>query len=163
VLIADATGSTTRFRSLEVSPMAIPTTRSAGAATASSTRPKDRRWRSYCKAVRPDFKDPNAAEFTPDPRVMAEKSVLSAIKGRAIAGRRAGGGRQGTLDEYFTSLRQIEQQMDIQLQKPQPLEACSKTSKPDEKLPAPMSRRRPPTTSSSLKSWPTPWPATRHA
>jgi len=35
------------------------------------------------------------------------------------------------LDEYFTALREIEQQLDLQLQKPAPLEACGIPAKID--------------------------------
>ena len=33
------------------------------------------------------------------------------------------------LDQYFTSLRELEQQLDLQLQRPAPLAACSVPSK----------------------------------
>jgi hypothetical protein len=39
------------------------------------------------------------------------------------------------LDEYFTSLRSMEQQLDLQLQKPAPLEACSVPTKPADATP----------------------------
>ena len=33
----------------------------------------------YARVFGPDFKDPNAADFTPDPEVMARKSALSIV------------------------------------------------------------------------------------
>ena len=133
VLIADATGANTRFRSLEVSAMGNPNNtisrRSNSVINASEGSPVA----LYARLFGADFKDPNAADFKPDPRVMAEKSVLSAIKEPRdrLAGQ-LGAADKARLDEYFTSLRQIEQQMELQLQKPQPLEACATGTKPVE-------------------------------
>jgi hypothetical protein len=134
VLIADATGANTRFRSLEVSAMGNPNNtisrRSNSIINAAEASPMA----LYARLFGADFRDPNSADFKPDPRVMAEKSVLSAIKEPRdkLAGQ-LGAADKARLDEYFTSLRQIEQQMDIQLEKPQPLEACARAAKPDEK------------------------------
>jgi hypothetical protein len=36
------------------------------------------------------------------------------------------------MDEYFTSVRQLEQQLELQLQKPPPAEACKVMAKPDD-------------------------------
>jgi len=73
-----------------------------------------------------DFKDPNAADFKPDPRVMVRKSALSAIKDQRDALlSEVGASDRARLDQYFTSIRQLEQQLAIQLEKPAPLEACS--------------------------------------
>jgi Protein of unknown function (DUF1552) len=135
VLIADATGANTRFRSLEVSPMGNPNNTISRRSNSIINPAEGSPAALYARLFGPDFKDPNAADFAPDPRVMAEKSVLSAIKEpRDKLAAQLGAADRARLDEYFTSLRQIEQQMDIQLQKPQPLEACTKSTKPgDEK------------------------------
>ncbi len=133
VLIADSIGANTRFRSLEVSAMGNPNNtisrRSNSVINASEGSPAA----LYARLFGPEFRDPNAADFKPDPRVMAEKSVLSAIKEPRdrLAGQ-LGAADKARLDEYFTSLRQIEQQMDIQLQKPAPLAACATGTKPEE-------------------------------
>jgi hypothetical protein len=131
VLIADSIGANTRFRSLEVSAMGNPNNtvsrRSNSIINAAEGSPAA----LYARLFGPDFHDPNAAEFKPDPRVMAEKSVLSAIKEpRDSLGRQLGAADKARLDEYFTSLRQIEQQIDIQLKKPEPLAACTVSSNP---------------------------------
>jgi len=133
VLIADAVGANNRFRSLEVSAMGNPNNtvsrRSNSIINAAEGSPAA----LYARLFGPEFKDPNAADFKPDPRVMAEKSVLSAIKEpREALGRQLGAADRARLEEYFTSLRQIEQQMDVELRKPSPLEACSIPTKPAE-------------------------------
>jgi hypothetical protein len=133
VLIADEIGANARFRSLEVAAIGNPnhsiSRRSSSVINASEGSPAA----LYTRLFGPEFKDPNAADFKPDPRVMAKKSVLSAIKGpRDSLMNKLGAADKARLDEYFTSLRQIEQQIDIQLEKPQPLEACSTGTKPDD-------------------------------
>jgi len=85
----------------------------------------------YLRIFGPDFTDPNAGTFKPDPYVMAKRSVLSAIKDeRTSFEADLGAEDRARLDQYFTSLRQMEQQVEIQLTKPEPLAACSKPSNP---------------------------------
>jgi hypothetical protein len=85
----------------------------------------------YTRVFGPQFTDPNAAQFTPDPAVMARRSVLSAV-GEQARGlmRQVGAADRAHLDQYFTSLRELEQQLELQLQKPAPLAACSVPDRP---------------------------------
>ncbi len=133
VLIADSIGVNTRFRSLEVSATGNPNTtisrRSSSVLNVSEGSPAA----LYARLFGPEFRDPNAADFKPDPQVMAQKSVLSVIKEpRDALAKQLGAADKARLDEYFTSLRQIEQQIDIELQKPAPLAACTTGTKPEE-------------------------------
>ncbi len=87
----------------------------------------------YGRIFGPEFTDPNAGTFTPDPKVMAKRSVLSAIKDeRAAFQRDLGAEDLARLDQYFTSLRQVEQQVDMQLTKPEPLRPASSEDDPGE-------------------------------
>jgi hypothetical protein len=87
----------------------------------------------YSRIFGPEFKDPNAAEFTPDPKVMVRKSVLSSIsEERAALAKDLGASDKARLDQYFTSLRQLENQLEIELQKPAPMAACNQPGKPEE-------------------------------
>jgi hypothetical protein len=73
----------------------------------------------------PGFTNPNAAGWTPDPRILLRQSALSIVRDdrkRLEAG--LGVADRARLDEYFTSLRQIENQLALQLKEPAPLEAC---------------------------------------
>jgi hypothetical protein len=82
------------------------------------------------------FSDPNAAEFTPDPLVMARRSVLSAVTDqRQGVMKQLGAADRARLDEYFTAIREIEQQLVLDLQKPAPLEACTIPRPPEEGTP----------------------------
>ncbi len=80
----------------------------------------------YTRIFGAEFVDPNAATFKPDPAVMVRHSVLSAVTEqrkelmtKVLAWDRA------RLDEYFSSLRDVEQQVATQLEKPAALPACT--------------------------------------
>jgi hypothetical protein len=84
----------------------------------------------YTRIFGPEFTDPNAATFVPDPETMVRRSVLSVVGDeRARIDKRIGAADRRKLDYYFTALRSMEQKLDIELQKPAPLPACTK---PDE-------------------------------
>ncbi len=79
----------------------------------------------YTRLFGPDFPDPNAKNFSPSPRVMARKSVLSGVMEEVKSLRGVLGSEdQVRLDQYFSGLRQLELQFDQQLSKPEPLAAC---------------------------------------
>lgn len=125
VLISDVIGSDTRFRSIEMSAMGNPnhaySARSTSVINAAVPTPAD----LYARVFGPDFQDPNAGEFKPDARIMMRTSVLSAVKDdRDEFLKGLGAADRTRMDQYFSSLRQIEQQLALQLQKPAPLEAC---------------------------------------
>ena len=132
--IADVIGARTRFRSIEVTLDGTRRSVSMRAGAASATPAKPSPAARDARIFGPEFKDPNAAEFTPDPAAMARKSVLSAVSDvrRSFVGG-LGAADKARLDEYFTSLRQVEQQLDIELQRPAPLPACTRARTPDEK------------------------------
>jgi hypothetical protein len=123
-LIADVIGTRSRFRSLEVSLSGGSRSRSKRAASASNPA-EGSPVALYARIFGPDFKDPNAAEFKPDPVVMARKSVLSYVtEERKKVMADIGAADRNRLDQYFTSIREIEQQLTLELQKPEPLPQC---------------------------------------
>jgi hypothetical protein len=80
----------------------------------------------YRKVFSDGFADPNAADFKADPRVLARRSVLSAVADERQALMRQVGVRdRERLDSMFTSVRDLEQRLELESQKPEPLEACS--------------------------------------
>jgi hypothetical protein len=132
-LIADSIGTTTRFRSLEASCTGNARTsfsyRAGGVQQPSQASPAE----LYARIFGAEFRDPNTASFTPNPAVMAEQSVLSAVKHqRQDLARDLGAADRARLDEYFTSLRQLEHQVALQLEKPAPLQACEMMAAPKE-------------------------------
>jgi len=130
-MVADTIGGQSRFRSLEVTATGNPSDSNSRRSSAVINASEPSPLAFYQRLFGPEFKDPNAADFKPDPRVMVRKSALSAIKDQrdALLGE-VGAADRVRLDEYFTSIRQLEQQLDIQLQKPAPLEACKVPGQP---------------------------------
>jgi hypothetical protein len=81
----------------------------------------------------PDYQDPNASAFTPNPRIMARKSVLSAVLDQTkTLSQTVGAEDRARLDQYFTDLRDLERQFDHQLTKPEPIAACHPVTAPKE-------------------------------
>ncbi len=131
-IIADTIGAKTRFRSLEVSCDGTPTsfsTRGGNARNPGEHSPLA----LYTRIFGPEYTDPNAASFTPDPEVMARKSALSAVVDeRADLVKKLGAADRARLDEFFSSLRATENQLSLQLERPAPMAACTMPRKPEE-------------------------------
>jgi hypothetical protein len=80
----------------------------------------------YTRLFGPEFKDPNSANFEPDPTTMVRRSVLSGItEDRKSLMRELSTSDRARLDEYFTSVRDLEQQLSVELERPAPLPSCS--------------------------------------
>lgn len=125
VAIADAIGGGSFFRSIELSVDGDPRTsysfRNGSTMNPAVPTPME----LYTKIFGTDFHDPNQADFKPDPKYMVRRSVLSAIgeQRRALLAK-AGAEDRARLDQYFTSVRELEGKLQLQLQKPPPAEAC---------------------------------------
>ena len=131
VLIGDVIGTKTRFRSLEVSCVGSPdnsmSRRSATVVNPAEVSPLA----LYTRVFGPDFTEPNAADFKPDPEVMVRQSVLTAVNDQSKDFvKTLGASDRARLDQYFTALRELEQKLALEVQKPAPLEACSRPAKP---------------------------------
>ncbi len=128
-IIGDHIGTKTRFRSIEVAcdgSTDSVSRRGPNIVNASEPSPIA----LYARIFGPEFKDPNAAEFTPDPDVMVRRSALSAVsEQREALLRTLGASDRARLDEYFSSLRETEKQLEIQLEKPAPMAACAVPAK----------------------------------
>jgi hypothetical protein len=85
----------------------------------------------YQRLYGPDFQDPNAPTFKPSPKLMMQKSVLSGVLEQADSlNRTLGAEDQARLDQYFTGVRELERQLENQLQKPDPIAACRVPKEP---------------------------------
>jgi hypothetical protein len=125
-LVADAIGKGTRFPSLEVActgqPRVSYSMRAGSTVNPSEVDPAA----LYTRLFGPEFQDPNKGEFKPDPSIMLRQSVLSSVKDdRDRLMRSAGASDRARIDQYFTSVRQLEQQLALMLEKPAPAEACA--------------------------------------
>ena len=125
VTIGDRIGTRTRFRSLDVSAIGDPRNSLSGRGGGNLNPSEVSASALYTRIFGPGFKDPNSATFEPDPGVMARRSVLSGVTEQRQALEAAvGAADRQKLDQYFTSVRQLEKQLDVELTKPEPLQAC---------------------------------------
>jgi hypothetical protein len=130
-LVGDAIGDRTRFRSLEIActgnPKVSYSMRKGETVNPSEVDPV----KLYQRLFGPEFQDPNAAEFKPDPAIMVRKSVLSSMKNeREKLLRSVGAEDRSRVDQYFTTVRDMEQQLALMLEKPEPLQACTVPKEP---------------------------------
>jgi hypothetical protein len=130
VLISRAIGASTRFRSIEISCTGVPTQsysrESQSIVNSSNVSPLE----LYARIFGPDFFDPRDGEFEPDPRTVLRQSILSAVgEDAAQLERLLGSHDRQRLDQYLTSLRQLEQQIEVSLRPPD-LEACRRPASP---------------------------------
>ena len=87
----------------------------------------------YLKMFGPSFVDPNAAVFHPNPTVMIRESVLSAFSDdRQALMKLLPPSDRARLDAHFTAVRDLENQLQAQLQKPKPLPSCVKPDAPQD-------------------------------
>jgi len=130
VIIGDTISKGTRFSSIEVSTSGIERSysyRAAGSPNPSEVSPLA----LYQRIFGEGFQDPNAATFTPDPNTMVRKSVLSAVaEDRQRLMRTVGADDRRRLDEYFSSIRHLEDQLALQLQPPARVENFTKPAPP---------------------------------
>ena len=130
-LVADVIGTRTRFRSLEMTSTgdAKHTQSYRGGKVVNAAEPSP--VAMYERIFGAEFQDPNKTDFKPDTKIMLRESVLSGIADqRKDLIKDLGAADQARMDEYFTSLRQMEHQLNMQLQKPAPAEACTAAAKP---------------------------------
>ena len=125
-MVADAIGTSTRFKTLDIdaSISRLPvsySTRTGSTFASPETTPLG----LYTRLFGAGFQDPNSDNWKPDPSIMLRQSVLSAVTDQRqslMAG--LGKADQVKLDQYFTSVRDMENQLAIQLQKPEKCQAC---------------------------------------
>jgi hypothetical protein len=125
VTVAKKLGTSTRFANLTATATGDPRDTQSYESANSVNNAEGSPLGLYTMIFGPDFQDPNAKEFKPNPKIMVRKSVLSSVlddtkdlqKAVGVSDRRR-------LDQYFTGLRELEKQFDLQLTKPEPREAC---------------------------------------
>lgn len=102
----------------------------------SVTTPEWSPLRLYTRLFGPDFQNPNASDFKPNPQVMVRKSVLSGVMDETKAlNRDLGADDRARMDQYLTGLRDLERRFDLQLTKPEPIAACHPPTKPPKDIP----------------------------
>jgi hypothetical protein len=125
VIIADAIGGTTRFQTLDATAASSPRDTYSFRNGDAMNPPATTAIQLYQRVFGSEFQDPNAPDFTPSTDIMVQKSVLSGVADQSAAlKRQLGAADRAKLDQYFTSVRELEQRLALQLQKPPPAPAC---------------------------------------
>ncbi len=125
VMVADAISGATRFRAIDCAATGsfadTYSYRTENAKNPPAISPEE----FYVKMFGPEFQDPNAPEFKPKLEFIVRRSVLSSVSEQSASlKKRLGASDQARLDQYFTSLRELEQRLDLQMQKPPPAPTC---------------------------------------
>ncbi|NKF22323.1 DUF1552 domain-containing protein [Solimonas marina] len=125
ITVANQIGRTTRFRTLTASATGDFRNTVSYENANSPNPPEISPLEFYTRLFGADFQDPNAPTFTPNPRIMVRRSVLSGVLDEIKSMQKTvGAADRQRLDEYFTGLRHLEKQFDQQLTKPEPIAAC---------------------------------------
>jgi len=136
VPIADFIGGGTRFRSLNMAATGGQRDSYSFRSADAINPPEISAVELYRKIFGPEFQDPNSPTFTPDPKLMVRKSVLSAISDqRQTLEKGLGAEDKARLDQHFTSIRELENRLDLQLQKPPPAPNCKVPGKAPNEIP----------------------------
>jgi len=115
-LISDVNGKGTRFRSVECTPFRSAVTSYSSRGQDSFSTSDDSPLQLYKRLFGEGFHDPNAADWKPDTRTMIKRSVLSSVKDQRDAlMAQAGASDKARLDQYFTSVREVENKMAAEL------------------------------------------------
>lgn len=133
VMVADTIGQGSRFRSIEVACTGDPRD-SATYSGGNVLRPSEVEPAAlYARLFGSDFQDPRSGTFKPDPNNMVMQSVLSGVTDqRKALMAKAGAADRQRLEQYFNSVRELEQQVALQLQPPAPAVACKVPEKMEE-------------------------------
>lgn len=134
VLVADAIGNASRFRSLSAAATGSLKDTYSYRSGDSMNPPLISPMELYKAIFGPDFTDPNSPEFKPSTAIMTRHSVLSAVgEQRTALMRTVGANDRAKLDQYFTSLRDLERGLEAQMQKPPPAPSCKRPAPPEQK------------------------------
>jgi hypothetical protein len=110
----------TRFKSIEVSCAGNKNESYSSLGGANTNPPEVSPLGLYTRLFGPGFQDPSKGDWKPDPQVMVRQSVLSVVgDDRKQLMQHLGAEDRARMDQYFTSLRELEQSLDAQLQRPE--------------------------------------------
>jgi hypothetical protein len=139
--IADAIGRGTRFKSIEVACSGIKSESFSSLGGKNINPPETSPMALYKKLFGTGFQDPQRPDWKPDPQVMVQQSVLSTVaEDRKRLMSQVGANDKQRLEQYFDSVRQAEQQIEAELQRP---EIAAKVEIPTEPGQMPVSKAVP--------------------
>ena len=117
--VGEVIGKGVRFRSVSASASGDPKQSYSSLGGANILPAEPTPLSLYSRLFGPGFQDPTKGEWKPDPRILMQKSVLSAVsEDRHRVMQNLGSSDRARMDQYFTSVRQTELQMEAELQRP---------------------------------------------
>jgi hypothetical protein len=118
--IADAISHGARFRSIEISCCGNKRESYSSLGGSNINPPEISPLGLYTRLFGPGFQDPSKGDWKPDLDVMLQKSVLSVVADdRKLLLKGVGAGDRARLDQYFTSVRELEKTLEVELQRPE--------------------------------------------
>ncbi len=118
--IADSISQGARFRSIEVSCCGNKRESYSSLGGSNTNPPEISPVGLYTRLFGPGFQDPSKGDWKPNPDVMLQQSVLSVVADdRKLLSRNVGASDRARLDEYFTSVRELEKTLQVELQRPE--------------------------------------------
>ena len=131
--IADAIGHGTRFKSIEVSCCGNKRESYSSLGGSNANPAETSPLGLYTRLFGPGFQDPSKGDWKPDPEVMLQQSVLSVVADdRKQLMQNVGATDKARLDQYFTSVRELEQTMAVELQRPEMIAKVSIPGAPED-------------------------------
>ena len=135
ILVGDAIGPGSRFQNLDASSIGMAEENYSARSTNSRSLAEVSALALYARIFGIGFADPNSGDFRRDPRVVVRKSALSLVREQSNdLNADLGASDRARLDEYFTSIRQVERQLELQLEPPAPNQACIVPREPTDTL-----------------------------
>src|SRR6478735_7726555 len=117
--IADVIGRGTRYKTVQAAASGDPKHCYSSLGGANTLPAEPSPMSLYTRLFGPGFQDPASGDWKPDPQVMLQQSVLSAVTDeRKDFMKDLGAGDRARMDQYFTSVREAEQQMAAELKRP---------------------------------------------
>jgi Protein of unknown function (DUF1552) len=130
--VADALGATSRFKQIDISASGEKSANYSTRNGRSYATPELSPLSLYNRLFGEGFQDPNDPNWKPSQDILLRQSALSAIaEQRKALMAEVGAADREKLDQYFTSLREVENQLAMQLEKPEPCEACEVPAAPE--------------------------------
>jgi hypothetical protein len=131
--IADAIGHGTRYKSIEVACSGNKNESVSSLGGPNANPPEVSPLGLYTRLFGPGFQDPARPDWKPDPQVLVQQSALSVVADdRKRMLQYVGTVDRARIDQYFTSVRELEQSMAAQLTRPQIVAQVSIPAAPGE-------------------------------
>jgi len=131
--IANAISHGARFRSIEISCCGNKRESYSSLGGSNINPPEISPAGLYTRLFGPGFQDPSKGDWKADPEVMLQRSVLSVVADdRKALWKNVGAADRARLDQYFTSVRELEKTLDAELQRPDIVAQVAIPPAPDE-------------------------------